>query len=71
MAGKVYPVEARLALLKACDELWYCGDGVTKDMVTEIVFAKEHNIPVRYVTRKELNLAQFKQGPNMLNQAII
>ena len=71
LAGKVYPVEARLALLKACDELWYCGDGVTKDMVTEIVFAKEPNIPVRYVTRKELNLAQFKQGPNMLNQAII
>ena len=26
---------------------------------------------MRYVTRKELNLAQFKQGPNMLNQAII
>jgi hypothetical protein len=38
-----------LELLRFCDELWYFGDGVTKDMVDAILLAQELGIPVKHI----------------------
>ena len=44
-----YCKEASLELLRTCDELWYFGDGVTRDMVDAILLARELDIPVKHV----------------------
>ena len=38
-----------MELLNGCDELWYFGDGVTRDMVDAILAAHEKGIPVKYI----------------------
>ena len=45
--------EANMELLRCCDELWYFGDGVTKEMVDMILAARELNIPVKHVADRD------------------
>ena len=44
-----FGLKAGLSLLSECDELWYFGDGVTRDMVDAILAAHEKGIPVKYI----------------------
>lgn len=43
-----------LRILKACDELWVCGDFVSHGMQAEMTAAKEWGIPIRRLRAAEL-----------------
>lgn len=36
-------------LLRMCDELWVFGQVISEGMLSEIVIARQMNIPIRYV----------------------
>ena len=57
---RTFGIMAGLQLLLDCDELWYFGDYVSKGMVTEIIAAKEHNIPVRHVPNEEIRNSNYE-----------
>lgn len=40
--------------LAMCDELWACGPGLTAGMRTEIDYANDMGIPVRYLSSEEI-----------------
>jgi len=42
-----------ITLLDKCDELWVCGDEVSKGMAAEIKTAQEIGIPIKYFSRQE------------------
>lgn len=46
-------MEARLALLGNCQEIWVFGLYLTDNMAKEIAFARENDIPVNFVTTPE------------------
>ena len=48
-------------LLRECNEFWYFGDGVTMSTVEAILAAREMNIPVRYVSDREIGLQSTKE----------
>ena len=62
MTRRDRPVKAVTILLSDCDELWYFGDSVSKGMVREIIAAKEQNIPVRYISDKEIEKIKNENG---------
>lgn len=47
-----------LHLLEVCDELWVCGDTISPGMEGEIRRATELGIPIRYVSRQEIESIQ-------------
>ena len=49
LTDMLFTKKASLELLNGCDELWYFGDGVTRDMVDAILAAHEKGIPVKYI----------------------
>ena len=49
LTDRLFTKKASLELLNGCDELWYFGDGVTRDMVDAILAAHEKGIPVKYI----------------------
>ena len=61
---RAFATMAGLILLSDCDELWYFGDSVSQGMVNEIIAAKEQNIPVRYVSDKDIEKIKNKNGGN-------
>ena len=50
-------IQMGLRVLKACDELWVCGDFISHGMQAELDAAKEWGIPVKQIRAEEL-LAQ-------------
>lgn len=50
-------IQMGLHVLKACDELWVCGDFISHGMQAELDAAKEWGIPVKQIRAEEL-LAQ-------------
>ena len=42
-------------LLFKCDELWVCGDTITKGMKEEIHFAKMINMKIKYISNSEVD----------------
>lgn len=48
-------IQMGLRVLKACDELWLCGEFISAGMQTEYQAAKELGIPVRRVTGNEIS----------------
>ena len=42
---------AKLSLLYVCDELWYTGDTITRDMTEEICLVMEKQKTVQYIPR--------------------
>ncbi len=50
-------IQMGLRVLKACDELWVCGDFISHGMQVELDAAKEWGIPVKQIRAEEL-LAQ-------------
>ena len=50
-------IQMGLRVLKACDELWVCGDHISHGMQAELAAAKEWGIPVKQIRAEEL-LAQ-------------
>ena len=61
-AERTFGTMAGLILLSDCDELWYFGDSVSQGMVREIIAAKEQNIPVRYISDKEIEKIKNENG---------
>lgn len=61
---RAFGLMAGLKLLADCNELWYFGDSISQGMVSEIIAAKEQNIPVRYVSDKEIERIKNKNGGN-------
>lgn len=49
------------ALLGSCDELWVCGDTISKGMYHEIEFATRSGIPIYYV-KKEIYCVEEQKG---------
>lgn len=47
-------IQMGLRVLRACDELWICGDRVSQGMQAEYQEAKKLGIPVRYITGNEI-----------------
>lgn len=47
-------LEMGIELLKRCDELWVCGDTLSKGMENEIAFARQHGIKARYIPESEI-----------------
>ena len=45
---------AKLSLLYVCDELWYTGDTITRDMTEEICLVMEKQKTVQYIPRHHL-----------------
>ena len=45
---------AKLSLLYVCDELWYTGDTITRDMTEEICLVMEKQKTVQYIPRHYL-----------------
>ena len=45
-----FGISAGLSLLSECDELWYFGDRVTREMTNEICFALKYGIRVKYIS---------------------
>jgi hypothetical protein len=45
-------IQSRFVLTK-CDELWLCGDRISKGMKEEIKTAKEYNIPIINMIKTE------------------
>ena len=45
---------AKLSLLYVCDELWYTGDTITRDMTEEICLVMEKQKIVQYIPRHHL-----------------
>ena len=43
-----------LRVLKACDELWVCGDLISHGMQAELDAAKEWGIPIKQIRAEEL-----------------
>lgn len=52
-------INAGLAFLAECDELWQWGLSVSKGMACEIAYAKEHGIPVRVFNPEHPELTEF------------
>ena len=50
-ADRGFSDTARLLLLLSCDELWYFGDSITREITDEICFAMNKGKRVRYITR--------------------
>lgn len=48
-------IQMGLRVLKACDELWICGEFISAGMQTEYQAAKELGIPVRRITGNEIS----------------
>lgn len=44
-----------LRVLEACDELWLCGESISAGMQKELEAAEGWGIPVRRVSRKEMD----------------
>jgi hypothetical protein len=42
-----------IALLDKCDELWVCGDVISRGMAAEIEEAKNIGIPIKYFSKQE------------------
>ncbi len=61
---RAFCILAGLMLLSDCDELWYFGDSVSQGMVSEIIAAKEQNIPVRYISDSEIEKIKIENGGN-------
>ena len=59
---RAFGTMAGLMLLSDCDELWYFGDSVSQGMVREIIAAKEQEIPVRYISQKDINKMTKENG---------
>ena len=47
-------IEERMSLLWYCDELWVFGEKYSEMMKQEISFCENINLPIRYVTEKEV-----------------
>ena len=45
---------AKLSLLYACEELWYTGDTITREMTEEICLAMEKKKTVQYIPRHHI-----------------
>lgn len=45
---------AKLSLLYVCDELWYTGDTITREMTEEICLVMEKQKTVQYIPRYHL-----------------
>ena len=45
---------AKLSLLYVCDELWYTGDTITREMTEEICLVMEKQKTVQYIPRHHL-----------------
>lgn len=43
-----------LRVLKACDELWLCGDRISAGMQRELEAARQLGLPVRQISGQEL-----------------
>ena len=43
-----------IELIWKCDELWVMGNDTTEDMRSEIQRAKTLNIPIRYISEKDI-----------------
>ena len=48
-----FGISAGLLLLSECDELWYFGDRMTSGMTSEICYAIEHGILVKYIPQSD------------------
>ena len=64
------PAERELGLrlghrvLRACDELWACGDRLSSGMAREIEEAKSLGVPVRWISGQELQESMV-QAPEL------
>lgn len=47
-------VRMGLRVLRACDELWVCGDYISHGMQVELAAAKDWGIPVKQIQAEEL-----------------
>lgn len=47
-------VRMGLRVLEACDELWLCGDRISRGMSAELTAAKRLGIPVRQIPESEI-----------------
>ena len=52
----LYTSRVQIELVKGCDELWYFGDGVTREMVDAILAAREQGIPVKHIPEMKVNV---------------
>lgn len=43
-----------MELLKRADEIWICGDVISAGMRNEILYARDHGIPDRYLPDREI-----------------
>jgi len=43
-----------MELLKRVDEIWICGDVISAGMRNEILYARNHGIPYRYLPDREI-----------------
>ena len=53
-------MNAGLSMLWVCDAVWAFGDEITESMKTEICFAEELNIKVRYISENDLRKSEVK-----------
>nr|WP_308625353.1 DUF4406 domain-containing protein [uncultured Eisenbergiella sp.] len=54
-----------LRVLEACDELWLCGDRLSRGMKAELKEAGRLGIPVRYVAEQEIRQGIATAGQEM------
>lgn len=47
-------IQMGLRVLKACDELWVCGDFISHGMQVELDAAEEWGIPIKQIRAEEL-----------------
>ena len=47
-------IQMGLRVLKACDELWVCGDFISHGMQIELTAAEEYGIPIKRIKAEEL-----------------
>lgn len=56
-----------IELLRRCNQIWVCGDTISAGMESEINFAKEHGITIRYISEAEI----ARSVPNYENEVVV
>ncbi len=57
-----------IELLKRCDELWVCGNIISKGMKNEIAFAQRNGICTQYITGK--TISEAKDDPPCIKKSL-
>lgn len=63
-------LEMGLTLLERSDALWFFGDHVSAGMRVEIEYASQKNIPIRQITKDEVEMPEFQRQQQLLRPTL-